>query len=169
MITGDESMRRLGEIHVAAARKHALRLCSFCTAVFPLEWDEQVVEDCTVQLLQFAFHARRINDIGKIDCRILQSVDHAASQISQNDPKNWEKRYDHALNALHHSVSFTFGWVHTDHRQIFLASDANKAPMYVKVKTDMFDEKTISIFGVANCFLIEIISYLKSHQPDWRF
>jgi hypothetical protein len=161
-------MRRLGELHVAEAKKYALRICSFAAAVFPAEWGKEIVEDCTLTVLLFAYHARRVNDLAGLAEQEFGSVDCLIVRIDEGDPGQWETNYQFALNALHHASGFAFGWSQSGHRQIYLQSSANLIPTYVRVETDRFAAKTISLIGVANCFLSEVIELLRLKCPNWQ-
>ena len=166
----ESSSRRLGELHVQRARNCALRLHAATTSVFPRPWMERVVEEVTIDLLDFGFHARRVNELCRLHDHKFLPINNTAYQISENDPGKWESKYQYALNALHHSQAFTFGNVNLDHRTMFGSSCENLAPMYVKINTDKFpDEVTISVFGIVHCFLIEVIACVKDQQPDWQF
>jgi hypothetical protein len=162
-------MRRLGELHLIQARSHALRLVAHATAVYPEEWTVLVVEQCSLELLEFAFHARRVNQLCGIEDHQFNSVDQRACVIAEGDPKQWMTNYKQALSRLHHASDFVFGWAHADHRKLYTTSSANLVPLYVKVATDNFPEATISIFGVASCFLNEVIGLIKQSHPEWQF
>ena len=168
MSTDQAAMQRLGEIHLAEARKSSLRLCSYVTGVFPEEWQNPIVEDCTVQLLHFSYHARRLNQICALDSFVFRPVDKRVVSFSEGDPGGWQPSYQHALNGLHHATSFVFGWAHADHRQLYGKTAANLIPVYVKVETDQFPVMSVSIFGVADCFLSEVISVVREKFPRWR-
>ncbi|AIO33103.1 hypothetical protein DM39_574 [Burkholderia cenocepacia] len=90
-------------------------------------------------------------------------------QISEGDPGGWEGSYRHALNALMHTQSFKLGYVHADHRKIFLQAESNLITTYVKVETDKYPEVTISIFGLAACFLNHVIPKVREKDPSLRF
>ena len=84
------SSNRLIEIHITQARLRALRLVAFTGAVFPGEWSVQWNEAIVPDLLEFGFHARKVNEFcglmdeefGPIDVRIVK--------ISEGDPGIWE-------------------------------------------------------------------------------
>jgi hypothetical protein len=68
-----------------------------------------------------------------------------------------------------HAREFVFGNCHADHRRIFTSSEANLIPLYVKVATDRREIATISIFGLADCYLNRVVPAVKQKHPDWRF
>lgn len=162
-------IRRLGELHIIAARTSALRIHAFSNAVIPGEWTNVSTELITMELLDFAFHARRINEICDIDCKTLQSVNALPIVITENNPGLWVERYDWALNSLIHAREFAFGYTHAEHRKLFVNAESNIMPTYVQVKTDQRETKTVSIFGVSQCFLAEVIPIVKSKFPTWQF
>ena len=164
-----ENTKKLAEIHISESRKYALRLFAFTSAVFPSEWSDVWNEIITTDLLEFAFHARKVNDLCELQKELFPSIDNLIVKISENDPGNWEKNYQFALNAFIHINSFTIGHVHADHRLIFEKSQANLQATYVKIKTDKYPEKTISICGLVYCFLNNVIPALKSKFPELRF
>ncbi len=163
------NIRRIGELHLSAARTRALRIFAFAGAVFPGEWESTYVETITQDLLEFAFHARRINQICSVDINSLPSINVTIVEISQGDPGQWVERYDWALNRLMHAEEFTFGNCHADHRRIFTNSVSNLMPLYVRVSTDERSEETISLFGMVQCFLVGVIPQIQQRFPDWRY
>lgn len=163
------SATRLIEIHITQARLRALRLVAFTGAVFPGEWNEQWNEAIVPDLLEFGFHARKVNEFCQLMEQNFRPIDTKVVQISEGDPGNWEKSYRSALNALMHMQTFAIGHAHADHRKIFLASEANLIATYIKVSTDRFPEVTISIFGLVDCFLSQVIPIVREKYPYLRF
>lgn len=163
-----DGMKRLGELHVAEARDRALRLVAYTGAVFPSEWADPYMETVTSDLLNFAYHARRVNEICELKAIDFGSIKTFQVVISHNDPGHWVENYGWALDRLMHAREFVFGNCHADHRKVFIQSAANLTPLYVKVKTDKRELATISIFGLAECFLNRVISQVKSKHPDWH-
>jgi hypothetical protein len=101
--------------------------------------------------------------------RFFPNIDSLIVLISENDPGQWEKNYEYALNAFVHMRSFTIGYAHADHRTIFEKSRANLQATYVKIETDQFAERTISISGIVFCFLNNDIPIISSRYPEARF
>lgn len=160
---------RLIEIHIAQARLRALRLIAFTGAVFPGEWSDQWNEAIVPDLLEFGFHARKVNEFCDLIEENFQPIDAKVVKMSEGDPGNWEKNYRNALNALMHMKTFTIGHAHADHRQIFQAASSNLIATYIKVSTDRFPEVTISIFGMVECFLNQVIPIVGQRHPHLRF
>lgn len=156
-MTVDPDISALGQLHMLHAKGRALELVGFSDAVFPFEWKGAVSERVTMTLCDFALHARRINAIYNLDDFLFPEIDKTSTKIAQGDPGAWETRYQFALNRLAHAQSYTFGYVHADHRKLYVGSDANVIPMYVRVMTDRFEEATISIYGIAFCYLNEVL------------
>jgi hypothetical protein len=169
MTTPDVVERRLAELHIIAARERALRLFAFASTVYPKEWDKPFVELAIIDLLEFAYHARRVNQLCDIDCTHFPSASRLLVKISEDDPGDWEDSYHSALNRILHAKTFVFGSAHSDHRKIFLASEANLVPLYVKISTDKLETATISLFGIAECFLTSAILEIKKKYPDFQF
>ena len=100
---------RLVEIHIVQARLRALRLVAFTGAVFPGEWSDQWNEAIVPDLLEFGFHARKVNEF----CNLMEvdfpPIDTKVVKMSEGDPGNWERSYRNALNALMHMKTFTIG------------------------------------------------------------
>lgn len=163
------SMQKLVEIHITEARQRALRLFAFVSTVFPAEWRATWNELIAPDLLEFAFHARKVNDLCGLKGDSFPNVDSLMVRISENDPGQWEKNYEYALNAFVHMRSFKIGHAHADHRMIFGKSEANLQATYVKIETDQFAEKAISISGIVFCFLDSVIPIIKSKYPEVRF
>lgn len=164
-----ENVKRLAEIHITEARKHALKLFAFTSSVFPSEWNNTWNEIITTELLEFSFHARKVNEICNLQDEVFPSIDTLIVKISENNPGNWETNYQYALNAFVHIKSFKIGHAHSDHRVIFKNSESNLQATYVKIQTDKFPEKTISICGLVFCFLNSVIPLLRNKFPELRF
>jgi hypothetical protein len=160
---------RLAEIHIVQARLRALRLVAFTGAVFPGEWSDQWNEAIVPDLLEFGFHARKVNEFCKLMEESFPSIDTKVVKIAEGDPGNWEQSYRNALNALMHMKTFVVGHAHADHRRVFLAATSNLIATYVKVSTDRFPEVTISIFGMVDCFLNQVIPRVRNKHPHLRF
>lgn len=163
------TIRRLGELHLLTARAKALRVFAFAGAVFPGEWTNTYVETVTQDLLEFAFHARRINQICGIENKQFSSIKVFPIVITENDPGNWVENYHWALNRLMHARDFIFGNCHANHRAIFTNSESNLIPLYVMIETDQRSMETVSLFGLVHCFLSEVIPEVRSRFPDWNF
>lgn len=163
------SRRRLTEIHIERARSHALRLVAFTGAVFPGEWSGNWGEVVVPDLLEFGFHARKVNEFCDITNEKFPSINNKIINISEGDPGNWEESYRHALNALMHMRSFVLGYASADHRKIFIQAESNLIVTYIKVETDKFPETTISIFGLVECFLSHVIPKVRERAPDLVF
>ncbi len=163
------STDRLIEIHIVQARLRALRLLAFTGAVFPGEWSAEWNEAIVPDLLEFGFHARKVNEF----CRLMEedfgSINVKIVNISEGDPGNWETNYRNALNALMHMQTFLIGHAHADHRRVFHASEANLIATYIKVSTDRFPEVTISLFGLVDCFLNRVLQKVREKHPQLRF
>lgn len=147
----------------------ALRLFAFTSSVFPSEWGETWNETIVPDLLEFGFHARKVNEFCGFKDAKFSDAGRMLVRISENDPGNWERNYNYALNLLMHMTSFVIGQTHADHRRIFLKSEANLSTTYVTVKTDRFPESSISIYGLVDCFLTDVIIKIKNEFPEIRF
>lgn len=163
------SHRRLTEIHITQARLRALRLMAFASSVFPGEWSNSWNEVIVPDLLEFGFHARKVNEFCELMNENFPSINKKIVNISEGDPGNWEESYRNALNALMHMKSFVMGHTHADHRKIFINATSNLIATYIKVATDKFPEVTISIFGLAECFLNKVIPKVREKDPGLRF
>jgi len=164
-----DSHRRLTEIHITQARFRALRLVAFTSSVFPGEWSDNWNEVIVPDLLEFVFHARKVNEFCGLMNENFPSINKKIVNLSEGDPGNWEESYRNALNALMHMKSFVIGHAHADHRRIFILATSNLIATYVKVATDKFPEVTISIFGLAECFLNHVIPKVREKDPGLRF
>lgn len=164
-----QATQKLAEIHIQEARKYALRLFAFTSTVFPSEWDKTWNELITPDLVEFAFHARKVSEFCNLRGEDFPPINNLIVKISENDPGNWEADYHHALNAFIHIKSFVIGHAHADHRQVFENSEANLVATYVKIQTDRFPEKTISICGLVFCFLNNVIPLVRRKYPTFVF
>ncbi|AQT59009.1 hypothetical protein [Cellvibrio sp. PSBB023] len=164
------SHQRLTEIHLIKAREKALRLFACTSSVIPGEWSSVWNEMIVPDLLEFAFHARKVNEFCKLMNSTFPSIDVKLVTITSGDPGMWESNYIHALNAVMHMQGFSIGQAHADHRKIFINYEANLITTYIKVSTDKFpEEKTISIYGLVECFLFYVIPKVKDKNPNLRF
>jgi hypothetical protein len=163
------NMQKLAEIHVQGARQYALRLFAFVSTVFPSEWGQTWNELIAPDLLEFAFHARKVNELCGLKDESFPDVDSLIVHISENNPEGWETNYQYALNAFVHMKSFMLGHAHADHRRVFEKSEANLQATYVRIQTDKFAEKTISISGLVFCFLNNVIPVIRKKYPEMRF
>lgn len=145
-------------------------MVAFTGSVFPGEWSHNWNEVIIPDLLEFGFHARKVNEFcGLMVDHDFPSINKTIVKIPEADLGNWEKSYRHALNALMHMKSFVMGHVHADHRKIFVKATSNLIATYIKVETDKFPEVTISIFGLADCFLNHVIPIAREKDPGLRF
>ncbi len=163
------SRQRLTEIHIVQGRLRALRLVAFTSSVFPGEWSDEWNEMIVPDLLEFGYHARKVNEFCGLMGERFPSIDKKIIAISEGDPGNWEGSYRNALNALMHMQNFAIGYAHADHRQTFINAESNLIATYVKVSTDKFPETTISIFGLTECFLNYVIPKVREKYPNLRF
>lgn len=163
------SNQRLVEIHIMQGRLRALRLLAFTSSVFPGEWSNEWNEMIVPDLLEFGFHARKVNEFCGLMDESFPSIDKKVVKISEGDPGNWEGNYRNALNALMHMQKFTIGHAHADHRRTFTNAESNLIATYIKVSTDRFPEVTISIFGLTECFLNCVIPKVREKNPSLRF
>ncbi|MFM1665350.1 hypothetical protein [Aeromonas salmonicida] len=167
MITKDN--QRLAEIHISEARKHALQLFAFTGSVFPSEWSSPWNEVITNSLIEFSFHARKVNELCDFRKDNFNNINNLIVSISSNNPGNWETDYHNALNAFMHIKSYVIGNVQVMHRIIFPRSSACLQSTYVIISTDRHAEKTISICGLVFCFLNEVIPKIKEKHQEIKF
>lgn len=164
-----DSRQRLTEIHIMQGRLRALRLVAFTSSVFPGEWSNEWNEMFVPDLLEFGFHARKVNEFcGLMDER-FPSIDKKIVAISEGDPGTWEGSYRNAPNALMHMQSFAIGHAHADHRRTFINAESNLIATYIKVATDKFPATTISILGPTECFLNYVIPTVREKNRSLRF
>lgn len=159
---------RLIELHIVEARKRALRLFAFGGAVYPEVWGSPYIEDISISLLEFGFHARRVNDLCDFGDRKFSDVDKFIVNFSVPPKYSIVKKYQFALNRLIHAKRFIFQNVHADHRNVFSEHD-NLVPVAVAIETDQRSCEAVSIIGVSNCFLHEVIPLVKSEIHNINF
>jgi|SRR6516165_8810565 hypothetical protein len=167
--------RRIGELHIQSATRKALRIFAFADTVFPGKWTDKCSEEITIDLLEFAFHARRVHQIcGFEDKSDLTTIERPLLKFTENEPIDWLDNYPWALDRLMHAKKYIFGYCHADYRKKFGDSESNLIPCYVKVETDKYPNPknpntTISLFGLANCFLGRVIPEVRATFPDWQY
>jgi hypothetical protein len=162
--------RRLMELHIVRARERALRVFTFSSSVFPQEWGPQALEAVIMDLFELAFHTRRIFECCSINDENFRPIDRFLVNFSVPISYPVETRFRSALNGLTHARKFTFGWTHADHRRNFLASEANLMPTYVVLNTDHDKtDRAVSLFGLADAFLTDMILAIKRDFPEFQF
>jgi hypothetical protein len=164
-----DSHTRITEIHITQARLRALRLVAFTSSVFPGEWSNEWTEVIVLDLLEFGFHARKVNEFCGLMDEKFSSINKKIVEISDGDPESWEDSYRYALNSLMHMKSFVMGNAHADHRKIYTSATSNLMATYFEVATDKFPKVTISIYGLVECFLSQVIPIIKVKYPGLRF
>jgi hypothetical protein len=137
--------------------------------VLPSEWTPVWNELVTPDLLEFGFHARKVNEFCGFCCEAFPRIDGNLVKISEGDPGNWQTNYQYALNALMHMKSLVLGYAHADPRKIFLQSEANLNLLYAKLATDKYPEVTVSVYGLVDCFLSQVIPKIKQSFPTFKF
>ena len=120
-------------------------------------------------MLEFAYHARRVNQICGLEQEVFPAITNNQVKISENDPGAWIEKYQWALNRVVHMESHVLGYAHADHRPIYTASASNLTPLYVKVSSDDFPSEAISLYGLASCFLTSVIPLVIARFPQFRF
>jgi hypothetical protein len=128
-----------------------------------------VTEEVAMELFEFAFHARRINQICGLTDADFRSLDRYLVKFSEGPAGAVETRYDYALNRLSHAQDFAFGWAHADHRVVFTASESNLTPTYIRVATDNFGPAIISMYGLVDAFLTDALRVVKERHPKLSF
>lgn len=161
-------LKRLAELHLIRASDAALRVFAHTSTVYPEEWMPPTVESCTLDLMEFAFHARRVDQICIPKSFEYPSIDKYLVSFSNFPNDAGSVTYRYALNLLHHAKRFVFGNAHADHRKIFLASSSNLIPTYVTVESDKFPAATISLYGLVDCFLGPCVAEVRRLYPEIR-
>jgi len=162
--------RRITELHLVEARNRALRL--FCTSstMFPDEWGgDSVNETLNVDLTEFALHARCVNDLCGLAGMKFPGVN--ATRFNLTEPSAFVliDDYHDALNYLVHARRFIVGYGLWTGPKVWLNSAQDKMVSYVRVETDRRPAANISVFGIATCFLSEVLITVKQRFPDYRF
>ncbi|WP_353163422.1 hypothetical protein [Salinisphaera shabanensis] len=165
----DENSRRLTEIHITQARSKALHLFAFTSTVLPSEWTPVWNELVLPYLVEFGFHARKVNEFCGFGDEVFPPIDSMLVKITEGDPGDWQHCYQYALNALMHANSLVLGYAHADHRQIFKNSKANINILYVQATTDRFPKVSISVYGLVDCFLNQVIPKIKKERLGLNF
>ena len=144
---------------------------AFASSVYPEEWQGIYIDTFAMDLFEFAFHARRINQILAFDDFVFPSITKHLVVLSEGDPGNWEDNYQFALNRLAHARKFVFGNAHADHRKTFTESAANLTPIYVKIETDKVKNgmKPIALYGLLDCFLSVVLEKVRADYPAIKF
>lgn len=160
----------MAEVHLIEARSRALRLFAVASAIYPKEWaGAQVIEPVLVDTSDFAFHARRVNDICGYKNRPFTDVDATRFKFSAGQNIALVRDYRDALNRIHHARELTFNWAVWDGQPIFTSSPENLIASHLRVETDQREPANVSIFGLAFCFLVSVLPAVKADFPDYQF
>lgn len=159
------------EVHLLEARTHAYRLFAVASAIYPQEWaGAQVVEPALIDLSNFAYHARRVNDLCGYKTRAFDAVDAVRYGFSPDQDIPLVSDYREALNRLHHASELTFNWSVLERPRVFTSSPQNLVASYLRVETENWKEAAnISIFGLAFCFLSSVLPAVMAGFPVYRF
>ena len=153
-----------------SARERALRLFCTTSAIFPSEWATQlVVEQTTIDVSEFAYHARRAIYLCDLRKTHFDSVDQTRFGLTPGQGINFITDLHEALNRLHHVKEMAFDWSIWEGEKIFLASPRNFVASFVRVSTDNREVANISLFGVALSFLNTVIPAVRDKFPDYQF
>lgn len=162
--------RRITELHLAEARRRALRLFCTSSAIFPDEWGGGIVNDALhVDLTIFALHARRVSELCGFSQTKFTGV--ATTRFRITDPPDLVliADYNDALNRLVHARRFIVGYAVWDGAKVWLNSANDKVVSYVAVETDRRPRANLSVFGLATCFLSEVLIAVKAGFSELRF
>lgn len=162
--------RRIAELHLAQARNGALRLFCTSSAIFPDEWGGSIVnESLHIDLTSFALHARRVSELCGFSQMKFAGV--ATTRFRISDPPDLVliADYNEALNRLVHARRFIVGYAVWDGTKIWLNSANDKVVSYVAVETDRRPRANLSVFGLATCFLSEVLIAVKTSFPELCF
>jgi hypothetical protein len=160
----------MAEVHLIESRARALRLFAVSSAVYPSEWaSQQVVEPTLIDVSDFAFHARRVNDLCGYKARSFPDVNAVRYKFSAGQNISLVEDYRDALNRIHHARELVFNWAIWEGASIFTSSAKNLVASYLRVETDQREPANISIFGLAFCFLVCVLPAVKADFPDYRF
>jgi len=161
--------RRLAELHITQARERALRIFTLSSTIFPEEWAKQLDEIAVVDLAEFAIHARRITELCDLRTAKFAGADASRYKFSVPPPEPLEADYHEALNRLIHAKSYTVGHVVWDGAKIYLTSANNLAISYVRIATDRKPSSCVSVFGIAHCFLTDVLASVRKKHPEIQF
>lgn len=135
----------------------------FCTAstLFPDVWqgalvNEQVLLDAT----EFALHARRLNELCGLRSVQFPSVAQTRYTFTAGHGVELIADYHEALNRLVHARELAIGWAVWEGQKVFLAHD-NLSISYIKIRTDRLSTGYVSVFGLATCFLNDVMGKLR--------
>jgi len=161
--------RRVAELHITNARARALRLFQTGSTIFPEEWATQIDEQTVVDLAEFAIHARRVVELCDLRSLNFTGADSTRHKYTVVPPEPLEANFHDALNKLIHAKTYAVGHAIWDGPKVFTASAQNMVVSYMRISTDRRPSSCISVFGLAWCFLTQVIPSLKSRHPEIQF
>lgn len=156
----------MAELHVTAARRHALELVSLSSTRYPEEWSNSISEQLVLNLFEFAAHAYRVDELCSIQGKNLTGAD--ACRFKGTGIPQLEPLFSNALNLVRHAVSYTVGWCVHDGPRVFTASNNDVSPMYVTVQTDR-RPGSVSVFGLGFVYLTTVLQSIKRLHPHLKF
>jgi hypothetical protein len=138
--------------------------------MFPDEFGGNIVNEMlNVDLTEFALHARCVNDLCGFADMKFPGANSTRFTISEPGEFVLVDNYNDALNRLVHARRFVVGYAVWTGPKIWLNSAKDKAASYVRVETDRRAPANISIFGIAVCFLTEVLIEVRKRFPEYQF
>ncbi|WP_371398152.1 hypothetical protein [Fretibacter rubidus] len=165
----NESMRRLGELHLEKARACAVQIYSIGSADTPELWSNKFREDLIVNLLDFGFHARRVLSLAEIEISNGWREKFSTTRNPRALTYEIEENYSYCLNYLHHMTGFGMIPTVIDGRKMWAQNIDEHQLRFVAVKSDKYPSRTIDIVALAAAFLGDGIIAIKNTRPEWRF
>ena len=161
-----ESQRRMAELHVASAKRHAQELISLASTIYPDDWKLEISERLLIVLFECAAHAYRVTELCGVQGTALSGAD--ACRFKGTGIPQLEPLFSNALNLVRHAVSCKVGWCVHDRPRVFTASNNDVSPMYVTVQTDRHTG-SVSVFGLGFVYLTTVRQSIKRLHPHLKF
>jgi hypothetical protein len=147
-----------------AAKEGAFDLFSYCSSVFPSEWQEDLPDIVRKRAIEFALHARRAHEISGVDYKAISDITGFRMKMSGIEKIHIEKGYGETLNMLIHSRFLLLATVQRGEslEKIFLSSASEYNLAFMIAETDRKSRRHLNLYGLATKFLVEAAPKIKN-------
>lgn len=140
-----------------AAKQGAFDLFTYCSSVFPEEWQDELPDTVRKRAIEFALHARRAHEISGVPYSAISEIRDFRMKMSGTESITIEPSYGETLNMIIHSQ---YLHLHTVRRsetmpRIFLASKAEVHLTFMSAETDRKSRRHLNLYGLSTKFLVE--------------
>ncbi|WP_158807930.1 hypothetical protein [Beijerinckia sp. L45] len=163
---------KLLQSHFEKAQKLALNLFQAASCVIPHEFSLPIIEQTTMDLMEFGFHARRVNELAQIDPSLISGANGKRFKYENSSlDAPLEENYGHALNRLRHPNTYSVGLIEWGGDIVFEKSSSHVIVSFARITTNdpRYLDKNVSIFGISFSFLTEVRTLMHAKYPQYGY